>query len=265
MPVRQNKEIEVFGKLRRRANESAISAVPSGPAGARAYAIGDVHGRLDLLRTLLAEIEADSRARPCEREYMIFVGDLIDRGPDSRGVIDLLLRSKKYLPHPVFLMGNHEEMMLRVLEKPDEKFRDWLTYGGYECAQSYGVEVGRLAVLDVEHAAAMVAAAIPQAHRDFIAGFADSFRFGDYLFVHAGIRPGIPLAQQSTRDLRWIREDFLTSTVAHPHMVVHGHTITPEPDEQANRIGIDTGAYASGILTAICIEGTNRKYLRATA
>jgi serine/threonine protein phosphatase 1 len=255
----------VFGKLRRKANAPAVITQPSGPAGARAYAIGDVHGRLDLLRTLLHEIEADSRARPCEREYLIFVGDLIDRGPDSKGVIDLLLRSKKYLPHPVFLMGNHEEMMLRVLEKPDEKFRDWLSYGGYECAQSYGVEVGRLAVLDVAHGAALVGAAIPQEHRDFIASFADSFRFGDYLFVHAGIRPGVPLDDQSTRDLRWIREDFLTSDAAHPYMVVHGHTITPEPDEQINRIGIDTGAYASGVLTAICIEGTSRKYLRATA
>jgi len=253
----------VFGKLRRKAAARAVSTAPSGPAGARAYAIGDVHGRLDLLRMLLHEIEADSRIRPCEREYVIFVGDLIDRGPDSNGVIDLLLRSKKYLPHPIFLMGNHEEMMLRVLEKPDEKFRDWLTYGGYECAQSYGVEVGRLAALDVTHAAAMVSAAIPQAHLDFIASFADSFRFGDYLFVHAGIRPGVPLDDQSTRDLRWIREDFLTSDAVHPYMVVHGHTITPEPDEQSNRIGIDTGAYASGVLTAICIEGTNRRYLRA--
>jgi serine/threonine protein phosphatase 1 len=262
--ARQEEEIVVFGKLRRKVNASAAGTAPSGPANTRAYAIGDVHGRLDLLRKLLNEIEADSRARPCEREYLIFVGDLIDRGPDSNGVVDLLLRSKKYLPHPVFLMGNHEEMMLRVLERPDEKFRDWLSYGGYECAQSYGVEVGRLAVLDVEHGAALVAAAIPQEHRDFIAGFADSFRFGDYLFVHAGIRPGVPLDQQSTRDLRWIREDFLTSTATHPYMVVHGHTIAPEPDEQSNRIGIDTGAYASGVLTAICIEGTSRRFLRAT-
>ncbi len=236
---------------------------PSGPAGARAYAIGDVHGRLDLLRNLLDQIEADSRTRPCEREYVIFVGDLVDRGPDSRGVIELLLRSKKYLPHPVFLMGNHEEMMLRVLEKPDERFREWLTYGGYECAQSYGVEVGRLAALEDAHAAALINAAIPEEHRSFIASFADSFRFGDYLFVHAGIRPGVALEEQSIRDLRWIREDFLSSEAAHPFVVVHGHTITPVPDEQVNRIGIDTGAYASGKLTAICIEGTARKFLQA--
>ncbi|MEG3146589.1 metallophosphoesterase family protein [Sphingomonas sp. RT2P30] len=253
----------MFEKFRRKAVAPAIITAPSGPADARAYAIGDVHGRLDLLRNLLEQIEADSRANPCEREYIVFVGDLIDRGPDSHGVIDLLLRSKKYLPHPVFLMGNHEEMMLRVLDKPDEKFRDWLTYGGYECAQSYGVEVGRLAAMDVEHAAALVNAAIPSEHRAFIASFADSFRFGDYVFVHAGIRPGVPLDAQSTRDLRWIREDFLDSTVAHPFVVVHGHTITSAPDEQPNRIGIDTGAYASGVLTAIRIEGTTRNYLQA--
>ncbi len=253
----------MFEKFRRKAVAPAAITTPSGPAGARAYGIGDVHGRLDLLRDLLEQIEADSRANPCEREYIVFVGDLIDRGPDSRGVIDLLLRSKKYLPHPVFLMGNHEEMMLRVIDKPDEKFRDWLTFGGYECAQSYGVEVGRLAAMDVEHAAALVKAAVPSEHREFIAGFADSFRFGDYVFVHAGIRPGVPLDGQSTRDLRWIREDFLDSTVAHPFVVVHGHTITPSPDEQSNRIGIDTGAYSSGVLTAIRIEGTSRKFLQA--
>lgn len=239
------------------------NGAPGGPPGARAYAIGDVHGRLDLLRDLLDQIDEDSRSRPCGREFVVFLGDLIDRGPDSAGVIELLHSIRGNLPNPVFLMGNHEEMMLRVLGAESEQVWDWMRFGGYECAQSYGVAVGRLATLDAAAAAADVRAAIPPAHLAFVESFADSFRFGDYLFVHAGIRPGIPLEKQVISDLRWIREDFLRSTVRHPQVVVHGHTISDAPDEQPNRIGIDTGAYASGVLTAICLEGHTRKYLQA--
>lgn len=235
--------------------------LPSGPANARAYAIGDVHGRLDLLKDLLDQIAADRRERPCEREFVILLGDLIDRGPDSAGVVDLLLQVRASLPNPVFLMGNHEEMLLRVLDRDTAQFRDWLRFGGYECAQSYGVEVGRLALLDPPEAAALVRRAIPAAHIAFIDSFADSFQFGDYLFVHAGIRPGVSVQEQSVQDLRWIREDFLDSKVDHPLFVVHGHTISEEPDERPNRLGIDTGAYASGNLTALCLEGTERRYL----
>ncbi|MFD1844192.1 metallophosphoesterase family protein [Sphingomonas qilianensis] len=234
-----------------------------GTSGARAYAIGDVHGRLDLLRALIDQIMVDRRDRPCERDYIVFLGDLIDRGPDSAGVIDYLLQARAFLPNPIFLMGNHEEMLLHTLERDPTKMRDWLRFGGYECAQSYGVEVGRLALLDPRAAVALVRSAIPAAHIAFIDSFVDSFRFGDYLFVHAGIRPGIPIEQQNTRDLRWIRETFLDSVVEHPLLVVHGHTITDAPDERPNRIGIDTGAYSSGTLTALCIEGSDRKYLRA--
>lgn len=252
-------------RRRDKGGERDTPAAPSGPPRARAYAIGDVHGRLDLLRDLLEQIDEDSRAHPCEREFVIFLGDLIDRGPDSAGVIELLDTVRGNLPNPVFLMGNHEEMMLRVLGGESGQFWDWMRFGGYECAQSYGVEVGRLATLDAAAAAADVRAAIPPAHLAFVESFADSFRFGDYAFVHAGIRPGIALEKQTVADLRWIREDFLASTVQHPHVVVHGHTIAGEPDEHPNRIGIDTGAYASGVLTAIRLEGTTRKYLRARA
>ena len=240
------------------------SAAPaSGPPNTRAYAIGDVHGRLDLLRDLLEQIDADSRARPCEREFVIFLGDLIDRGPDSRGVLQLLQAIRPNLPNPVFIMGNHEEMLLRVLGEDPERVWDWMSFGGYEFAQSYGVEVGRLATLDAANAAAEIRAAVPRADLAFVEGFVDSFRFGDYLMVHAGIRPGVPLGAQKVADLRWIREDFLGCAAAHPFTVVHGHTISAEPDEQHNRIGIDTGAYASGVLTALCLEGSSRKYLSA--
>lgn len=253
----------MFGKWFGKSESSKSQARASGPVGARAYAIGDVHGRLDLLRELLDAIADDSRQRPCEREYIVFLGDLIDRGPESRGVIELLLRARADLPGPVFLKGNHEEMALRVLGEDSHQIWEWLSYGGYECAQSYGVEVGRLAALAPREAAEMVRQAMPVTHLEFIDGFADSFRFGDYLFVHAGIRPGVPLESQSIHDLRWIREGFLDSSVDHSFVVVHGHTITDGPDERPNRIGIDTGAYATGVLTALCVEGNNRKYLTA--
>lgn len=236
---------------------------PSGPPNARAYAIGDVHGRLDLLRALVDQIMVDRREHPCERDYIVFLGDLVDRGPDSAGVIDYLLRTGPVLPNPIFLMGNHEEMLLRIVGRDPSQLRDWLRFGGYELAQSYGVEVGRLALLDPVAAAGLVRAAIPDSHMGFIEEFVDSFRFGDYLFVHAGIRPGVPIEHQTVRDLRWIREDFLDSDVAHPLVIVHGHTISDGPDERANRIGIDTGAYTSGTLTALRIHGTERKYLHA--
>ena len=236
---------------------------PSGPPGARAYAIGDVHGRLDLLRDLLEKIDADSQARPSAREFVVFLGDLIDRGPESRGVLQLLQSIRPNLPNPVFVMGNHEEMLLRVLGDDPERVWDWMSFGGYEFAQSYGVEVGRLATLSAAAAAAEIRAAMPPADLSFVESFIDSFRFGDYLFVHAGIRPGTPLEQQKIADLRWIREGFLDSTVIHPFVVVHGHTISDGPDEQPNRIGIDTGAYATGVLTALCLEGTDRTYLTA--
>ncbi|WP_353204003.1 metallophosphoesterase [Sphingomonas sp.] len=236
---------------------------PSGPPGARVYAIGDVHGRLDLLRDLLEQIDADSQARPCAREFVVFLGDLIDRGPESRGVLQLLQSIRANLPNPVFVMGNHEEMLLRVLGDDPERVWDWMSFGGYEFAQSYGVEVGRLATLSASAAAAEIRAAMPPSDLSFVESFIDSFRFGDYLFVHAGIRPGTPLEQQKIADLRWIREGFLDSTAVHPFVVVHGHTITDGPDEQPNRIGIDTGAYATGVLTAVCLEGTARKYLTA--
>lgn len=234
---------------------------PSGPPESRAYAIGDVHGRLDLLDALLEQIAADRQARPCAREFLVLLGDVIDRGPDSRGVVARLRGLDDPTLHTVFLMGNHEEMLVRALGAQPHRLRDWLKFGGAECVESYGVDAGDVAELDPAAAAAVIRAAIPRGDLAFIDGFADSFRFGDYLFVHAGIRPGIALAHQRTGDLRWIREDFLDSEAAHPLFVVHGHTISERPDERPNRIGIDTGAYASGVLTALCIEGTGRRYL----
>lgn len=240
---------------------SLSPARPSGPRESRAYAIGDVHGRLDLLDALLAQIAQDRRRRPCPRDFLILLGDVIDRGPESRGVVQRLRGLDDPTLHSVFLMGNHEEMLVRALGAEPKRLRDWLKFGGTECIESYGIDPLSIAELDPASAAAAIRAAIPREDLAFIDGFADSFRFGDYLFVHAGIRPGIGLEHQRTGDLRWIREDFLESEVTHPMFVIHGHTIVDRPDERANRVGIDTGAYASGVLTAVCIEGTERRYL----
>lgn len=234
----------------------------AGPRGSRAYAVGDVHGRLDLMVELLNRIERDDAARRPARTFLVFLGDLVDRGPDSRGVIDHLLHRPPSFARTVFLAGNHEEALLRVIGGDASVVPSWLIYGGKECAQSYGISGAWMLGAPPAAVAAEVRRAVPREHADFLASFGDTFRFGDYLFVHAGIRPGVPVEEQVPQDLRWIREGFLDDVTDHGLIVVHGHTISPEVEERPNRIGIDTGAYRTGILTAIGIEGGERWFLR---
>ena len=231
---------------------------PSGPPGHRAYVVGDIHGRLDLLEDLLAKIHAQIQHRPAEKTLLVFVGDLIDRGPASAQVLERLRSYKRPGIKTVFLMGNHEEVLLRILAGDTDLITKWCWFGGSECLQSYGVERGRLAHLTDDEALAEVRAAIPREHISFLESFIDSCRFGDYLFVHAGIRPGVELEQQSQNDLRWIREPFLLDDRDHGFVVVHGHTISEEVELLRNRIGIDTGGYRTGVLTALAIEGSER-------
>ena len=235
---------------------------PAGPDHYRAYAIGDIHGRNDLLQKLLGKIEADIASRKQGENLIVFLGDLIDRGPDSAGVVEFLRNYRPRDAVTVFLGGNHEEVMLRILA--GEKGRllaDWLKFGGAECLASYGLDPMALAAESEVSALKAIKAAIPQAHADFLASFADTFRFGDYLFVHAGIRPGVGIAEQSQTDLRWIREPFLEDPKDHGFVVVHGHTISSKVEDRANRIGLDTGAYRTGILTALAVEGNERWFL----
>ena len=236
---------------------------PTGKAGARAYAIGDVHGRLDLLDMLLERIEADSAGRRHRKTFIIFLGDLIDRGPDSAGVVERLRSWRPQFARPVFLGGNHEEVLVRMLAGEKGILPSWLKYGGAECAQSYGLDPNALRVIEEEAALQLLRAKIPRAHVEFLESFADTFTFGDYLFVHAGIRPGVALEQQDRHDLRWIREPFLSDAKAHGPVVVHGHTIVERVEERPNRIAIDTGAYHSGILTALAVEDDQRWFLAA--
>jgi len=232
----------------------------SGPAGARgwrAYVVGDLHGRLDLLEQLLDKIHQDIVRRPARKVLLIFLGDLIDRGPNSAQVVERLRTYEHPGIRTVFLLGNHEEVLLRILAGETELIEKWRTFGGSECLKSYGVDAAALSGLEEEDALAVIRRAIPTEHVDFLESFDDSCRFGDYLVVHAGIRPGVEFDQQRQSDLRWIRDPFLFDETDHGFVVVHGHTIRPEVEMRPNRIGIDTGAYRSGVLTALAIEGSD--------
>ena len=231
---------------------------PAGARGYRAYAVGDIHGRIDLLEHLLAKIHADLQHRPAPKTLLVFVGDLVDRGPSSAQVIERLRCYRRDRVKPVFLLGNHEEVLLRIIDGDSSVVDSWLKFGGLQCLQSYGVTLASIRGRSAEQVVEIVRARVPPEHVEFLESFADSCRFGDYLFVHAGIRPGVEVDQQSQADLRWIRDPFLFDERDHGFVVVHGHTITDEVDERPNRIGIDTGAYRSGVLTALAIEGAER-------
>lgn len=235
---------------------------PKGPPGKRCYAIGDVHGRLDLLTGLFDAIDTHNRARPARSTTIVMLGDLIDRGPDSRGVIDFLRNPPDIGASLVLLKGNHEEMLLRGLGGAPATLTKWIALGGDQCVRSYGVEPGALLGQPPEAVESILATHIPLSHIRFLEGFVDSARFGDFLFVHAGIRPGLPLEQQRPADLRWIRKEFLSSSLRHDYVVVHGHSVTTEVEHLPNRIGIDTGAYRSGLLTAVCIEGDRTEFVQ---
>ena len=233
---------------------------PSGAEGYRAYVVGDVHGRLDLLERLLAQIESEIEGRS-GNVVLAFVGDLIDRGPASAQVVERLRTYHRSGVRTVFLAGNHEEVLLRILAGEASLIPGWLKFGGAECLRSYGGDPKKLKRLGEPEALDLIRGAIPPEHVEFLQSFGDTFRFGDYLFVHAGVRPGVELSAQLQKDLRWIREPFLADESDHGFVVVHGHTISNEVEELANRIGIDTGAYATDVLTALAIEGDRRWFI----
>ncbi len=174
---------------------------------------------------------------------------------NSRGVIERMRTYRHDAIKPYFLTGNHEEVLLRILNGERGIVADWLKFGGAECLMSYGCDPGQIEAKNERTALAIISRAIPEEHARFIAGFGDTLRFGDYLFVHAGIRPGVDLSLQAQADLRWIRSPFLESDNNHGVVVVHGHSINPIVEERSNRIGIDTGAYRTGVLTALVVEG----------
>jgi len=233
------------------------------PEGYLLYAVGDIHGRFDLLQSLLEQIEADARGQAhASKRVLVFLGDYVDRGPDSRSVIEELI------VHPLqgfeahYIKGNHEAILLDFLE--DERLlRNWLVNGGQATMQSYGVDTEAFAQARAgpETWQSAFAAALPQSHLRFFRNLKLSVSFGDYFFAHAGVRPGVPLAAQTEDDLVWIRRPFLDHADAFGKIVVHGHTPAHLPVIRSNRIGIDTGAVFTDRLTALRLQGGARKIL----
>lgn len=245
-------------------------AIPVLPAGERVYAIGDIHGHAELLDKLLVSIVEDDAARPRAKTTVIFLGDLMDRGPDSAGVIDRAIAfAKANADNPDiqvrFLKGNHEEVFLRSASGDERATRHFIRMGGRETILSYPITLDEYDHMTVEELAQRLLTLIPRDHVDFVHDFENSIVIGDYAFVHAGVRPGVAIDEQRNSDLRWIREGFVNDNTPHDKMIVHGHTIFDDVDMQPNRIGVDTGAYRTGKLSALGLEGTERWVLQAVA
>jgi serine/threonine protein phosphatase 1 len=230
------------------------------PADMRVYAIGDIHGEAKLLHALLDRIVADDEALPAAETHLVFLGDYIDRGPESRDVVELLSRWSKAGSRCHFLKGNHEDALLEIIDGNEDDLPGWLRFGGRETLASYGISE-RAVAMGGPFLRAEFAEKVPTHHLEFLNGLSLKVELGDYLFVHAGIKPEVAIDQQDDRDLMWIRREFLSYTGHHPKMVVHGHTISSDVELQPNRIGVDTGAYASGKLSAVVLEGEQRRIL----
>lgn len=226
---------------------------PRLPEGVRVYAFGDIHGRADLLEEMLAVVDADLAHNPVQRPILVFLGDYVDRGPDSAGTLDLLIDRSRHF-ETVCLKGNHETFMLEVLRDPS-RLSDWSKFGGLQTLMAYGVQPS-LNPGSAEQVALIEALRqrMPTAHLRFLENLPPSFECGDFFFVHAGVRPGIPLNEQTEADMLWIRDEFLASEETFGKFIVHGHTPVREPDIRPNRANIDTGAYATGNLTLLTIQ-----------
>lgn len=249
----------------RNAQEPAAAGMaytdPMLPAGRRLYAIGDIHGRLDLLEELHGMIEADA-AGFAGSKGVVYLGDYIDRGAQSKQVLDFLIEKPLAGFDCVYLLGNHEQTMLDFLAQP-QAAAAWLSFGGQVCLLSYGVGLGRVQMTrQVDLLRDELEQRLPHSHLEFLAACRLMHREGSYCFVHGGIRPGVALEEQVPEDLLWIREDFTRSTADHGCIVVHGHSISEDVEMRPNRIGIDTGAFYSGLLTALVLEGSEQRLLQ---
>lgn len=251
----------MFQALKQMFVRSADASAPAIPAGQRVYAVGDIHGRRDLFEALVEAIDSDDAAAVPAETTVVLLGDLVDRGADSAGVVSLA-REWQGRRRVRILGGNHEEMFLRSFNEL-EMFRHFLRHGGRDTALSYGIDKAAFIAADLEEAQQLMRDHVPAEDIAFLESFEDMITIGDYLFVHAGIDPRVPLDEQRRQDLRWIREPFLSHQDSHGPVVVHGHTITAEPEDCGNRIGIDTGAFMSGRLTALVLEGTSRRYIES--
>lgn len=252
----------VFWK-RHRVAHAPSTRQPEIPTGQRVYAIGDIHGCDDLFAQMINRIERDNSARGPSTTSLILLGDLVDRGPDSAKVVERAIALKGQYPHTRLIIGNHEECFLSALTGDLRQLRYFTRIGGDATIRSYWGNDADYAAASFEEVAEGLPNCVPQSHVDYLGRGEDMILIGDYIFVHAGIRPGVPLDRQGTEDMRWIREQFIVDDRDFGGVVVHGHTITDGPDVRHNRIGIDTGAYHSGRLTAIGLEGRERWFLTA--
>jgi serine/threonine protein phosphatase 1 len=226
------------------------------------YVIGDIHGRSDLLDRIVREIEWDLGSAMPSDCLTVTLGDYIDRGPDSRGVLDRLSRNPFSMPY-VALRGNHEEMFELFLTNATVG-KHWQLQGGLETLRSYGVALGLGqpgAIRDFGEVSRALNAAVPAEHIDFLSSLQLSLDLDQYFFCHAGVRPGVPFNEQAREDLLWIRDEFLLSNLNLGKIVVHGHTPVPQPEVRANRINIDTAAYETGHLTCLVLEDGKHRYL----
>jgi serine/threonine protein phosphatase 1 len=241
----------------------AEGVAPEVPPGSRVYAIGDIHGRADLLRVMHQLIHEDAYRRQAPRNVVIYLGDYVDRGRASAAVVDLLMDEPLPSFESVHLKGNHEDSLLRFLEDASVG-PAWFLYGGDATLRSYGVSPPAPTASQGEllRAQRELNLRLPSRHRRFLEALPLVHEEGDYLFVHAGLRPGLSLAAQSPADLLWIRDEFLSSPADFGKIVVHGHSITARPDVQRNRIGIDTGAFASDILTCLVLEASDWTFIQ---
>lgn len=237
------------------------SASPALPPGRRIYAIGDIHGRADLLARMRGMIVEDLTRSPAADPSVIYLGDYVDRGPDSAGVVQCLVEEPLEAAREIHLKGNHEDFLLRFLDGEDDVL-SWIFNGGDMTFDSYGVALPMpLFGGDLAEVRRDFARVLPDAHLNFFRGLGSCHVEGGYYFTHAGVRPGVALDRQSDDDLLWIREEFLDSDADFGACVIHGHTIETEPVVRANRIGIDTGAYYTGHLTCAAFEGEEVRFL----
>jgi serine/threonine protein phosphatase 1 len=237
----------------------------SAPSGVRVYAIGDIHGCLPQLQALRQKIDDDAAVAPEARRVLVYIGDYVDRGSDSRAVLDFLMADAAPGLSVVHLKGNHEDYMLRFFQGDLEAGAGWIANGGDATLASYGVEVSSLwpEFSELKQLQSQFSAAAPAAHIAFLNSLGDRHVEGGYAFVHAGVAPGVALADQKEEDLLWIRKRFLDSNAMHDYVIVHGHTPSRTIENKENRINVDTGAVYGGPLTAVVLAGTERTFLQA--
>ena len=256
----------LFSRLR---GKSAEPVTPAFTPGARIYCIGDIHGRADLLAQMHRLVLADSTGFEGTKK-LLYLGDYIDRGESSKEVIEILLNDGLPDFETIYLRGNHEQALLDFLQHP-EATASWLGFGGLATLLSYGVVLrrpplsGSARATDLQDVALRLRQALPASHLKFFEKSQLSYQEGSYCFVHAGIRPGIPLQSQHRDDLLWIRREFIDYKAPHQYIVVHGHTPTPAAEILPNRIGLDTGAYYSGVLTCLVLEGGTQRLLQTAS